>query len=425
MMGQPRKAPAKASGMDDTVITTFNPTLGTSGDEPRLVDHIRRIRHNREGSVAVHVHLSRLRPYHRESTHIRIASRSFDNLCNNHDASVYVMANCDLVLITRDVKVSDIDTVVLKLRTLFSEDPVIFADEDIGHDRFSSWYDLDNDFQNFWMLLEDLVDEGKQVTEKGRDQTPEALLGKPMNALTLSALTERLQKTRIADLISRQGALHVTAGNGGGMLFQEHFMSIADLKKRVAPGVHIVSDFWLFQYLTETLDKRMLAVLGRRDFSTLKWPVSMNMNISTVRSPEFKVFTDRVGEHTDKVVLELQHVDVFADIQAYFEARDRLRDQGYRVLIDGVNPLSLRYFNPTGLDPDYIKINWSADLRPSAEAGRMDRVRELMHDIRERVILARIDNEDAVRVGLQLGVQRFQGRFIDKLVAAMSGKGGD
>ncbi|GAB6052637.1 hypothetical protein JCM17960_14570 [Magnetospira thiophila] len=409
--------------MDDTITTTFNPTLGIAGEEPRLVDHIRRIRHNRAGCVAVHVHLSRLRPYHREPTHVRIAARTFDNLSNNHDATLYVMANCDLVLITRDVKVSDIDSVILKLRNFYSEDPLIFADEAIGHDRFSSWYDLDKDFQNFWALLEDIVDEGREVTQKGRDQTPEALLGKPMNALTLSALVERLQHTRIADLISQQAALHVTSGSGGSVLFREHFMSIADLKKRVAPGVHIVSDFWLFQYLTETLDRRMLAVLGRRDFKALKWPISMNMNISTVRSVDFQVFSERVGEHTDKVVLELQHVDVFADMEAYRSARDSLQKKGFRVLIDGVNPLSLQYFDPSGLEADFLKINWSGDLRPSAEAGRMDRVRKMMHSIRERVILARIDNEEAVKVGLQLGVQRFQGRFIDKLVAAISTKG--
>ena len=40
------------------------------------------------------------------------------------------------------------------------------------------------------------------------------------------------------------------------------------------------------------------------------------------------------------------------------------------------------------------------------------------------VILSRVDSEDAVKWGATLGIARFQGYFIDKLVAAVSAKSG-
>lgn len=410
--------------MDDIIPTTLNPTLDISGDESRMVDHVRRIQGNRYGCVAVHFHLSQLRPYHREAPHVRIAIRAFDSLINNFEASLYIMANCDLILVCRDVRVAEIDSVVVKLRSLFGEDPLIFHDDGTAAERFASWYDLESDYDAFMALVEDLVAEGQEVTKKGKDADPRAQLGRPMDALTLSAVVDRLRHTRIADLISRQAAVQVV-DNGSRVLFLEHFMSIADLKQRVAPGVHIVSDFWLFQYLTEILDRRMLAILGRRDFDGMKQAISINLNIATVSSQDFRTFARRVGTHTDKVVVELQQIDVFADVQRFRDVRDELHDQGFRVLVDAVNPLALQFFDPDLLEADFIKVNWVGELMSHADSGRLDRVRDALWDIRHSVILARIDNEDAVRFGVDLGIHRFQGRFIDQLVAeSLSSRGG-
>ncbi len=408
--------------MEDTVPTTHNPTLGIAGEEPPLVDHLRRIRNNRQGCIAIHIHLSRLRPYHREAAHVRIAVRAFENLSNNYDANLYVAANCDLVLMCRDVRVNDIDVVIRKLRNLFAEDPLIFGEDGGRGERFASWYDLEIDYGLFQSMLDDLIEDGLRITEDKDAASSEVVLGKPIDARALAAVVDRLQHTRIADLISHQAAVEV-GGDGGRLLFREHYVSIADLKKRVAPGVHIMSDFWLFLYLTEILDRRILAVLGRRDFAAPGRPISLNLNISTVLSADFDAFAMRVGPNGDKVVVELQQVDVFADLRLFREARDRLRRRGFAVLIDGLHPLALQYFDPLPLDVDYIKINWSGNLLSSEFKGRLRQVRDSLAEIRDTVVLARIDDEDAIKVGMEIGVTRFQGRFIDRLVSAMTAGG--
>ena len=45
------------------------------------------------------------------------------------------------------------------------------------------------------------------------------------------------------------------------------------------------------------------------------------------------------------------------------------------------------------------------------------------HTGQDRVILARVDSEDAIKWGLNLGITRYQGHYIDTVVEAMVAKG--
>ena len=133
----------------------------------------------------------------------------------------------------------------------------------------------------------------------------------------------------------------------------------------------------------------------------------------------------RAGRHAAKIVVEFQVIDVFSDMGAYTYARDWLRENGFRVLLDGLTPLSMSFFDPGLLDPDFVKVAWGTDLggRDSIEdhADRMDLIEGIG---KEKFILARTDSEDAVKWALALGIRRFQGRFMDLLIARQMEKGG-
>ena len=105
-------------------------------------------------------------------------------------------------------------------------------------------------------------------------------------------------------------------------------------------------------------------------------------------------------------------------------ARDWLRDNGYRVLIDGLNPLSLQFFDPGMLGGDFVKISWNRESIRGENEERLDELREVVANAdKTRVVLARVDSEEAVNWGLSLGIQRFQGHYVDKIVDAMNTKG--
>ena len=127
--------------------------------EALLLDHAQRLKRFTEGRRAIHVHLSRLRPYNRRRHHLRIAASAFEPLVSGHEGLVFTLFNDDLVVICKDATVAEIDDFVLRLRFLFSDDPLLLADADKeGADPFCSWYDLEADYAAFVAVAEDILE---------------------------------------------------------------------------------------------------------------------------------------------------------------------------------------------------------------------------------------------------------------------------
>ena len=396
-------------------------------EEGVLLDAVRRIEPDPKGYFGIHIHLSALRQQYRQDRYIRIAVRSFDALTFNHDATLYVLTNSDVVLLCHEVPVEELDQPLARVRTLFSEDPLTFGEEGTLDDRFTTWYDLSQpaDHATFVALVEDMVDKAGPARQRGADAgAGRAMAGEPLSPTNLTAINERLQRTHIADLIRQQSAVVVDPGAQGDVLFREHYVSMIDLQRRLCPDVNLFGNTWLFQYLTETVDRRLLSVMSQPDYAPSEGAISLNLNVSTVVSTAFRNFHEKARERADKIVIELQTVDIFADMGAYVQARDWLRGQGYRVLVDGLNALSLQFFDPSHLDADFIKVIWTPEFLGGMDDQRMSEMQDVVRDAgKEKVILVRVDSEEAVVWALNLGLRRFQGHYIDRLVDAMIAKG--
>lgn len=87
-----------------------------------------------------------------------------------------------------------------------------------------------------------------------------------------------------------------------------------------------------------------------------------------------------------------------------------LRQEGYRVAIDGVTPDMLSYFNFTRFDVDAIKINVSKDYATEVSSDPQEHHLQVP---REKIIFFHCDSEQALTAGIDLGVTKFQGWLID------------
>ncbi len=397
----------------------------TLTEEAILLEKLGRIEENSSGYFAVHLHLSQLRQSNRQTHFIRMAMRTFDNLVGGADTVVYSMMNSDIILVCREVLVEDIDPYIEKVRALFSEDPLTDVDDDSFEDHFSTWYDLatPEDFAGFFSVVTELaVEADKILAERTKMKADQAAqnVGDPLSAKNLAALNQKLQGTRIADLIRQQACVRIAPAKAGAVIFREHFIAVSELKDRISPNVNLFSSVWLFQFLTETLDKRLLAVMGRKSFPQLKEPISLNLNVGTVLSRDFAQFNRVVGDFAEKVIIEMQVIDIFSDMGSFGYARDMLQDRGYRVVVDGLTPLALQFFDPSHLKTDFLKVTWTKELEDVNDKHRLESLRETVQLCgKDSIILARVDSEKAVKIGMALGVSRFQGYFIDKLVQAM------
>jgi len=395
-------------------------------EEVLLLEQLKRVRNDPIGYFGIHVHLSKLRPGNRQKHFLDIAARAFDDFIANNDALLYSLYNADIVLVCRNVPIDDVDPVIEKVRGLFPEDPLTEAPLGSYDDRFSTWYDLSqsDDFRAMATVCNDLAAAAEVQREADRKalakKQKEADRGKPLAPDNLAAINQKMKTTQIADLIRNQAACRVIPGKKGEIVFREFFITMGELKKRVAPNINLFSSPWLFQYLTETLDRRMLAVIGKRNPGTSPDSISLNLNINTVMSRDFQTFHEAIEEHAEKFIIEFQVIDIFADMYQYRMARDLLRERGYRVLIDGLNPLAINFFDPSHLQADFMKISWGPEFVGDEQQEKVAEMRRIVaHAGKDGVVLARVDSQDAIKWGATLGITRFQGYFIDKLVAAM------
>src|SRR3546814_3399922 len=107
--------------------------------------------------------------------------------------------------------------------------------------------------------------------------------------------------------------------------------------------------------------------------ATLRHSFSLNINISSVLSQRFLEFDARLDKtRRNTIVIELQKVDVFADLARYLFTRDFLLDRGYRICLDGLTALSLPFIDRQKLGFDLIKLHWTPQLRQQIEGKRSE-----------------------------------------------------
>jgi len=390
----------------------------TNGPENKLLENLQILEKRPAGQCAVHVHLSQLQRTNRKADYIRIAERCFDPITINHNSELFVLGNFDVILTCPNNRVEEIDRALASIRTMFRADPLIGRRDISGEEAFATWYDLEEDFDYFKEAVVSSALTGKRVEMDGSSAS---INDEKLTPKNLDQLSRIFKKLDARPLMRNQSAVQIGASGQGQLLFREYFVSIADLRKVAAPKIDLLADRWLFQFLTTILDQRILHMLRTQTMDDLPKTISLNLNIQTVHSKDFQLFDHFVGEQAHRVILEFQPVDVFSNIFAYEEVRDMLQARGYKVLIDSLQPLVMDYFDPSMLQADFYKIAWGDRLGGAATKEGLAEMKELIHSIGvEKVIISLVDSEDAIRFGLQLGVQRFQGFFVDKLVGAMT-----
>jgi hypothetical protein len=389
--------------------------------EKLLLDTAQRLARFRAERRVLHIHLSRLRPYNRREIHIRIAVNTFENLVKQFEGSIFPLRNCDIVFICKSAHVDALDEAVTRLRYLFSEDPLAHEVNDATSGGFVTWYDLERDYDRFLEVAR-AIDGSNHRRVKRVSAVVSAPKPAPAERLCidghqLGALVDAIQGADLSNLLRRQAIAALLPNNEPHVVFRELYMSIADLRDMVMPGHEIAGDRWLFQHLTNTLDRRMLNLLVNSDDGFLQSSFSININVATLLSPDFLQFDAglRSGAR-GTILLELQLVDIFADIGAYIFAREFAKERGYRLCLDGVSHHTLPFVDRNRLGLDFVKVTWRPEIADLDEE-RLGELRGLVGALgKARAILCHVDSDQAVMLGHDCGFTLFQGRQIDRLL---------
>ena len=392
--------------------------------ENLLLEYIHRLEKHKGGRKVVHVHLSELRPFNRREQHIRTAASHFETFIKDLQGQLFVLKNADIFFIFKSEILAQVETAIQQVRFLFNDDPLV-ADAKGHNKQFSDWYDAAEDFDTILKLVKSFAsaEEKRKDVVRSKMDARAALRnkqekGEPLTPAVLARVETALERADLSNLVRRQFVCSVDDQMVPQEKFSELFISIKDLRETMLPGVDLVANRWLFQHLTETLDRRMLSMLNKTDSVSMSGDISFNVNVTTLLSKEFQKFDDNVAaSRRGTMVIELQKEDIFSNLTSYTFAREFVQDKGYKVCLDGMTLQTLSMIRHERLNVDMVKLIWHPDLVDGGE-----KVINLLRAVIERrgneyLILCRCDDREAVDFGRSAGISLYQGRFIESMIA--------
>ena len=349
---------------------------------------------------------------------------SFDAIKKKYGGEIFSLHNEDIIFFYKKSAYEEIQTCIVKIKFLFQNDNVL---KNVEKNGFIKLFELDKQNDEFINTITYITKGNGEVikiksTETKKTQKP-LFTQKPiekirrgLSPLMLARVQKSLSMVDFSSYIRRQAICAVIGNSKPQMIFEEVYVSIPDLRDSLLPDVDLTANPWLFQSLTETLDKRVLETISRHDDGSLTGNFSININISTILSDEFLEFDDNINASMrSSIILELQLVDMFSDIKSFILAKSFAQARGYKVCLDGISVDKLKYLNRESLSCDLIKIIWHSSF--------MDIIKEDTHFTdytnkaeRAKMILCRVDDPDAVKVGNALGINLYQGRYVQKLL---------
>jgi hypothetical protein len=393
--------------------------------ENLLLDYVRRLETRKKNRKGVMIYLSRLRPINRREHHLRLAAENFETLIKELHGQLFTLKSADMFFVYQSSVQSEVETAVQRVRYLFGDDPLVAEKADPA--LFSTWFNVETQYDDILRLVQGLIAEEQtaaaQKSSRVHSDTRAALRqkqqrGEPLTPEVLARVETALVRADLSNLVRRQFACSLAPNGSPLSIFSELFISIKDLRETLLPGVDLLANRWLFQHLTATLDRRMLSMLAKTDTITISGDISFNMNVSTILSPEFLSFDDNLtASRRGAMIVELQEVDIFADLGAYLFAREFIQERGYRICIDGLTHLTMAMIDRERLGADLVKMVWHGDLVEGG-AEMQKRIRALVRRTgANRIVLCRCDSREAVDFGHSVGITLFQGRHVETLLA--------
>lgn len=394
----------------------------SKGADALLAEYLRRLESRKEGRLAVHVMLSRLRPFNRREHHLNAARAGLAQLADERRGQLFVLANADLFFFfSKDVE-GLVRTEIMRVRFLFTEDPIVAKASDT--DGFITWYAVDRQYDALVRAARGASDSNAAARGVvGRDGARADLKArqKASSALTpelLDRIEAGLVQADLSSLLRRHAVCSVPNETAPEPKFVEWTVCISDLAQTMLPHFDFASDPLLFQHLTESLDRRMLALLAKPGGPLDGGDISVNLNVATLLSEHFftfdeKLFTARRG----CIVIELKLADIAQDPESYEFARKLAQAKGYRLCLDGLTLWTFGLVDRGQLGLDYLKLNFDALMLVEAEERRAWLEDAVARTGPAHLILSRVENAEGVAFGRAAGVQLFQGRHIERLLA--------
>lgn len=403
--------------------------ITTKDPEAKLVEMMEGIRPESVSWRALHFRFSRLLEHYKSEYQVKIAVNLISDLLKSFQGAVFICPDCDIFVLSKGGGKSLLEKVVFQLRYLFMDDPLAYSADGQENDNFSTLYDLSVDWQDFMNACK------KKLAASAKSEVVENLTNpespairqmamgglkriKPITPARLANIERDLLPADLSRVIRQQPVCAAAQGKKIRRVFDELYINISHLRQLIMADVDFTSNRWLFRYLTQVLDEKVLDLLRRHSARYFDRPVSINLNVATLLSDKFAEFDAAIKPSVKvSIVLELQVSDVFSDMEGFLVAKNAVQKMGYRVCLDGLTSLSFSQVDRAQLGFDLAKLQWNASAENELGTSENKAVSEAIKRTgANRIILCRCDNRQAIEYGRAMGISLFQGRFLDKVI---------
>ena len=377
--------------------------------ETYLLDALNRIGRNPIGYSVLYVNISKLKPKNRHPEFVKIFAKLFDSIVGNAQGSFFVMSNGDFVILGRNITEAMVEEAVYKIRRGLSSDPILQGD---GVNDFAVLYSFPENYFEFCSFIENMRNMASELSEMPSNEE----IKRPIKAEEIDGINEQINLIEIPEIIKRQSALKIKGPGKFEVLFQEFFVAVKDLSSYIDRRLDLLASRWLFLYLTQSLDKKTMTSFLVSDIKNWPKQVSLNLNLSSVFSAEFVNLAKNFLKDDQKLIVEVQLMDVFNNLPVYFKVKEILHAGGHHLLLDSLTSDMISSVNLKKIAPDMVKIFWDSLMEYDLDNQA---IKDLIADLGEdNVILAKCDSEKALSWGMHYGIKVFQGPIMDKIEVA-------
>jgi hypothetical protein len=240
----------------------------------------------------------------------------------------------------------------------------------------------------------------------------------PLTAWSLSQVEQLLSGVDIKRYVRTQPVYEQVARGVWERSFIDLYVSIIDLQRERFPRLVLDTPARLFLDLCCTLDRKLFDDLMNQIDNWKDRRISVNMAAETVLSTTFAQFCHVLPkDRRPNVAFDIHRSDLFLNFTATMNAITVLREEGFRVGIDGISPRTLPFINFEQFNVDYYKVSVDRERLPEAKSPAA--LAALQKLDKNKLVFSRCDSEEALRYGQSLGVTHYQGWLIDDVANAI------
>ena len=421
-----------------------------------LKDFVMELKRHTKGRRAVHVHASRLERHHQEAGFRREAAVLIKSVVDKFPGSRnFSLSNNDFVFVTTGASLDDIEPVLVKIRKIFKDDPLILSLDPVQgkSDDFTVCYDLVKEFDG---LVDDI--KGMIQAEKAGRRLTESVIIKPavtqetiksnmaddiydsmekpkkiitatkiertdanievpevpLDLATIAKLEKFISAMDISACVRPQNIIAIVGKGKPTVAMIERSAKADEVVSQLIQNVDMTSNVWLKGYLDDLIATRM--ILSDPEVKNKKSLASvMPLTINTILGPHFSAF-EQSHKKIDKsaVVIELSLMDVLADSGRFEAAQSRARSAGYKLAIGQIDPYVLSILDPSLLDVDFFKVNWRPSVSDWLDELNSQIFKKTLSRIGlPRVIISDCNSDEAITVMRAHGATLFTGSAVD------------